>query len=46
MEKKIGEMKVDVEWKDDNDKEWKMKKKTGYILDSEWGIKPRLAGNM
>ena len=27
MEKKIGEMKVDVEWKDENGKEWKMKKK-------------------
>ena len=25
MEKKVGEMKVDVEWKDENDKEWKMK---------------------
>ena len=27
MEKKVGEMKVDEEWKDENGKEWKMKEK-------------------
>lgn len=31
MEKKVGEMKVDVEWKDENGKEWKMKKKKIYF---------------
>ena len=27
MEKKVGEIKVDVEWKDESGKDWKMKKK-------------------
>ena len=45
MEKKVGEMKVDVKWKDESGKEWKRKKK-GYILDSKWESKPCLAGNM
>ena len=37
MENKVEVMKAKLEGKDENDKDWKMKKKkTGYILESRW----------
>ena len=39
MEKKVGGMKADLEWKVRMVKNEKWKERIRYILDMEWGIK-------
>ena len=44
--KKVERMKADLEWKDENDKDWKIKKEDKIYFRLEMKFKPCLAGNM